>query len=222
MSPCEVDKANISALKTHAGKFIFFAIKYRTRFTRIFSIFLILVLVFTKFTWLNAPFIELALESIGIIFIGVCVAGRLWASMYIAGNKARTLVRSGPYSIVRHPLYLSSFVGAVGLGLFTRNLIIMVSLPIVFVLHYALVIVGEEKEMVELHGPSYLRYIKEVPRIIPDFKIYKDADCLEVQTKIYSKSLMDTIWFIWGTVLIDTVIKLQDSFILPILFAFTY
>ncbi len=212
----------ISALKTLAGKFIFFAIKYRTRFTRIFSGFLVLILLFTKFTWSKVPFTDLALESIGIIFIGVCVAGRLWASMYIAGNKAHTMVRSGPYSIVRHPLYLCSFIGAVGLGLFTKNMIIMVSLPVVFMLHYVLVIIGEENEMIELHGRSYLSYVEEVPRIIPNFKIYKDANYVQVQTRIYSRSLMDTIWFIWGTVLIDTITKLQDSFILPVLFAFNY
>src|SRR5690606_40050349 len=50
------------------------------------------------------------------ILIVVCVIGRTWSSIYIAGHKVQTLVMDGPYSISRNPLYVFSIIGAAGAG----------------------------------------------------------------------------------------------------------
>src|SRR6188474_3140118 len=56
------------------------------------------------------------IEWIGIVAIVVCIIGRTWASLYIAGRKIDQFVTEGPYSIVRHPLYFFSILGAAGAG----------------------------------------------------------------------------------------------------------
>jgi protein-S-isoprenylcysteine O-methyltransferase Ste14 len=56
------------------------------------------------------------IEWSGIVAIVVCIIGRTWTSLYIAGRKIDQLVTVGPYSIVRNPLYVFSILGAAGAG----------------------------------------------------------------------------------------------------------
>jgi hypothetical protein len=63
--------------------------------------------------------------------------GRIWTSVFIAGHKDVELVTTGPYARCRHPLYACSVLGALGLGLTTRSVLLCV---IVVVLIAALVI----------------------------------------------------------------------------------
>src|SRR5262245_34324764 len=56
-------------------------------------------------------------EWIGIVFIVFCILGRTWSSLYIGGRKIEEFVQSGPYSVMRNPLYLFSCIGAIGVGM---------------------------------------------------------------------------------------------------------
>src|SRR5262245_64205860 len=53
-------------------------------------------------------------EWIGIVAIVICILGRTWASLYIAGRKIEQFVTEGPYSVVRNPLYFFSIIGDAG------------------------------------------------------------------------------------------------------------
>jgi protein-S-isoprenylcysteine O-methyltransferase Ste14 len=48
------------------------------------------------------------LEMAGVSLALLCVAGRMWSSLYIGSRKNRELVTAGPYSITRNPLYFFS------------------------------------------------------------------------------------------------------------------
>jgi protein-S-isoprenylcysteine O-methyltransferase Ste14 len=76
------------------------------------------------------------------------------------------LLRDGIYGVVRHPRYLSA-----GIGLFANTLIInhvglyllaLLALPADYVL-----LVLEERELVDRFGESYREYQREVLRLIP-------------------------------------------------------
>ena len=74
---------------------------------------------------------------LGFLCVALACLGRIWTSVFIAGHKDVELVTTGPYARCRHPLYACSVLGALGLGLTTRSVLLCV---IVVVLIAALVI----------------------------------------------------------------------------------
>ena len=81
---------------------------------------------------------------------------------------------TGPYRYVRIPLYLGVVVLVVGLGLLDQS---------AFLLAWALVLVGwfwfllipfEERELQALFGERFARYCREVPKLLPHGRGYRD------------------------------------------------
>jgi hypothetical protein len=71
----------------------------------------------------------LANPTVPSLMIGGAVAGageafRVWASGHI--EKGREVTRSGPYRLVRHPLYLGSAVIGLGFMLMARDVLVAV------------------------------------------------------------------------------------------------
>jgi hypothetical protein len=56
-----------------------------------------------------------ALQLAGLAGIACAALGRVWTSVFIAGRKDEALVRAGPYSALRHPLYGLSLLAALGI-----------------------------------------------------------------------------------------------------------
>jgi protein-S-isoprenylcysteine O-methyltransferase Ste14 len=85
-----------------------------------------------------------------------------------AGNFENTtiLVKSGVYSLIRHPLYLSLFL--LGSGVMMKDPFIpALSLGAVNLIALYFTALTEEKEMVEKFGTAYKEYIKETKMFIP-------------------------------------------------------
>ena len=79
--------------------------------------------------------------------------------------QARSLVRNGPYRVVRHPLYLSELIGAFGIALSDATL------PIValFILLAGLQLYRavEEEKLLRQVFPEYEEYCSNTTRLIP-------------------------------------------------------
>ena len=65
-----------------------------------------------------------AIEEAGALLIGACIVGRVFCTLYIGGGKNAQLVRHGPYSVARNPLYVFSLAGATGVGLSSASLVV--------------------------------------------------------------------------------------------------
>ncbi len=101
--------------------------------------------------------------GITLCFVGATI--RLWASGYIRKDTRPAV--GGPYSWVRNPLYLGTYLMAVGAALSIGNYGLTVACSIVFAVIYHFVILKEEKKLEEIFGPAYLKYCALVPRFFP-------------------------------------------------------
>lgn len=81
-------------------------------------------------------------------------------------RKAHTLVKSGPYRWIRHPLYSVGFLLFIGYSLLAANWFIALAVLIAFPI-LALRTVQEEARLVERFGDEYREYMQETGRYFP-------------------------------------------------------
>ncbi len=117
---------------------------------------------------------DIKFSVIGILLIIIGVLIRLWASGHL--RKRRKLTISGPYKYVRNPLYLGSvFIGLGFWGMSNQFFLFMIFF-FVFTVMYAKTVEREEKELLQVFGKPYEKYLKDVPRFIPSLKNFRSKD----------------------------------------------
>ena len=163
------------------------------------------------FTGLAGSLVQLA----GLLVMGGAALGRLWTSLYIAGRKDRELVTDGPYAVCRNPLYALSVVGAIGVGLATRSVVLTVALPTLLAMLSARVVRAEESLLARLHRDAYTRYRNEVPRFWPDLALRRRRDETVVLTPVYFKAFLDAASFLLLYALIVAADLLARSGVTP-------
>ncbi len=126
--------------------------------------------------WLNTPLYTPtdATGTLGLLLTLLGVVFAIWARVTLGANwsgtvtlkQDHTLVRRGPYAIVRHPIYTGFLLGALGVGIIIGEVRGLVGTAIVFVgfwLKYKM----EESFMLENFGEQYAVYQREVKALIP-------------------------------------------------------
>lgn len=97
-----------------------------------------------------------------ISFCGLAL--RAWAAGHLRKNQE--LADSGPYAFTRNPLYLGTFVAALGLACAARSAGIALLFCAVFLLVYLPAIELEEQHLSAIL-PGYAEYAARVPLIAP-------------------------------------------------------
>jgi protein-S-isoprenylcysteine O-methyltransferase Ste14 len=208
----------MSLTTTQKNGIIFAIAKSRIIVSRIFGLGILLLLLFTGHSFAQGTLIDILFELFGLFLLSICSMGRLWSLMYISGNKRRELVTEGPYSIVRHPLYLFSLIGSFGIGLASENLLVLGLIIVFYLLYYPFTILAEERKMTNKFGDAYREYMKRTPRFIPNFSLYKEPELYEVKAASFVRNFVDGMWFIWIFMLLHFAEMLQDSGYLPVFF----
>jgi len=148
----------------------------------------------SAWTWVVAMFASFAVLTIGILpgdqphpaliglgaaLVGLGLVYSIWALASLRRSfsflpEARRIVRGGPYSLSRHPLYLGETVAAVG-----------VLLPVAGPVAVGLLVVNVAAQLLRIHWeeqvlreqfPGYERYALHVPRYLP-FVRWSPASC---------------------------------------------
>ncbi len=101
----------------------------------------------------------------GLIFVALGALLRLWAAGYIV--KRRELATGGPYAFTRNPLYLGSFVSALGNVIMVHNWPLMLVFLTGFAVFYGCTIKSEEAFLENEFGAEFDRYRQTVPVFIP-------------------------------------------------------
>lgn len=131
------------------------------------------------------------MQLAGLACIACAVLGRIWSSVFIAGRKDTSLVRSGPYSALRHPLYALSLLGTLGTGLATRSVAITGALLAVFGWIYCRAARHEDALLARVHGEAFADYRREVPGFLPARLRYQVPESLEIQPRVLWKAFLD-------------------------------
>lgn len=84
-------------------------------------------------------------------------------------QEKHTLVTSGPYSVMRHPIYTAMIVWSAGLALYTANAF-FVAFTALVLLWAPLRILKEEKMLIGYFGDEYKKYMEYTGRYLPKFK----------------------------------------------------
>ena len=136
-------------------------------------------------------------EMTGYAAIMLAIGVRLWCTLYIGSRKSRRLVATGPYSVVRNPLYVGSFLGAVGVGLQTGMLTFALLGGAVTALVFAWVVRREEAHLAGLFGADYARYCARTPRFVPRVSLYRDdGPTQEFEIAALGRTLRDATPFL--------------------------
>jgi protein-S-isoprenylcysteine O-methyltransferase Ste14 len=83
-----------------------------------------------------------------------------------AEHRKGRLLKNGIYRVVRHPRYLSAGIGVIANALIINHGGMYILILWLFPAGYLLVVL-EERELVDRFGEEYRQYQREVPRIIP-------------------------------------------------------
>jgi protein-S-isoprenylcysteine O-methyltransferase Ste14 len=129
------------------------------------------------------------LSRLGVLVVAAGEAFRLWAVHHI-GAISRTrsdrlgpLVDSGPFALVRNPLYLGNILLWIGFALSARLLWLAPIVVILLAFEYHAIVRWEETLLATRLGDAYLDYTNHVPRWIPHLggahaRAVKDSDSL--------------------------------------------
>ncbi len=105
-------------------------------------------------------------NAIALVIVLIGMFLRIWANSCIRKNVELCTV--GPYSIVRHPLYLGNFVIMIGVCIAANSLLVIIAGCAFMALVYAIVIPDEEEELRRLFGRAYENYARRVPAFLPN------------------------------------------------------
>jgi protein-S-isoprenylcysteine O-methyltransferase Ste14 len=92
--------------------------------------------------------------------------GRNW-SISLEIRDQHKLVSGGPYALVRHPMYTSFLLLALGQAFLLSNWVIGLAGLLGFAVLFFLRVDKEERMMLEAFGPQYRDYMERTKRIIP-------------------------------------------------------
>jgi protein-S-isoprenylcysteine O-methyltransferase Ste14 len=192
--------------------------KDRINLTRFIAVVIAFLILFSRNGWGKSGIAGDILFCIGLLLTGLATVGRGWCLLYIAGYKSKTLITKGPYSLSRHPLYLFSLIGSLGVGFASELITVTALLLIGFGLYYPLIIKKEERKLARLHGEAYKIYCENTPAFLPlSIRIDEPSEYV-VRPRAFRKGLFDTLWFVWIVGILKLIESLHEFSIIPTFF----
>jgi protein-S-isoprenylcysteine O-methyltransferase Ste14 len=194
-----------------------FLAKYRMYFLRVSILLLIILSVtnndFRAYTLEITTIESLQMSILGFVMVVFGSFGRIWASLYIEGNKTKNLVTSGPFSMVRNPLYFFSLIMLLGFSLALKAIYLPLALLLIFVIFHIPTIANEERKLRKNHGDKFESYMKSTPRLIPNIFNYKRPETGEkvlVKISRINGVLIEVIGYLFLYTLIDIIYFILD------------
>lgn len=184
-------------------------LKSRIRDTRLAALVVVVLLFLSEPLWGEESLAHEPIEYFGYALVIACVIGRIWSSTYIGGYKNERVIDAGPFSMVRNPLYVFSFLGVLGIGLMTVRLSITVLLVAAFAVYYRQVVRREEVYLRAKFGGAYDEYCRRVPRWLPRVRAYRSDEEITTRPVFMLRTIRDSVWFFAALPAIEAVEYIQ-------------
>ena len=109
----------------------------------------------------------------GTVLLGFGMIGYVLSHFYLRSNwslsastkEGHKLITSGPYKIVRHPMYSSMTLVVFGSGLLIANYLMLLFTPVVFIIYY--IRARKEEALLKEEFPEYNQYARRTKMLIP-------------------------------------------------------
>ena len=100
--------------------------------------------------------------------LGMAVVGQLFR-IYAAGfiHKNKQLASTGPYALVRHPLYLGNFLILIGFMIASANLYVAIAVILFFLIWYPAAIAYEDSKLENIFQDEWREWSKNIRAITP-------------------------------------------------------
>jgi protein-S-isoprenylcysteine O-methyltransferase Ste14 len=108
-------------------------------------------------------FLGLLVRCLTVGFVPAGTSGR-----NTSGQRATRLNTTGPYSVVRNPLYLGNFLILLGMALLSKVWWFPLLAELAFALYYERIIVAEESFLARRFGRAYVAWAARTPAFMPD------------------------------------------------------
>jgi len=196
--------------------------KLRITLLRLVLIPIVFVAVFVRPSWSLESTTAFVMEFGGYLFLLAGLVIRIWCIFYIGGRKSKELIVEGPYSICRNPLYLGTFLLAIGAGLCFENLLILMLVPTIIIPVHIITAQTQEAHLEAKFGEQYQMYKQKVPRFWPRFSNYNSPDMLEVNAHSIRRIAVDTVGVLLLPEIEDLLELLHQNGIIPVLWHFPF
>jgi len=136
--------------------------------------------------WDSLRYNEILRQGIGLLLVAVCAyfsrpgsslvtigltmaafgqVFRIYAAGFIHKNKQ--LASTGPYALVRHPLYLGNFLILIGFALAANNMYVWIGVVVFFLVWYPAAISYEDSKLESIFEDEWRAWSKNIRAIIP-------------------------------------------------------
>ncbi len=113
-------------------------------------------------------------QMLSVILVALGLSFAVWARVWLGRNWSSTvtvkhaheLIRSGPYALVRHPIYTGILLALAGTVLMIGKWRALIGLAL-FVASFVRKLTLEERFMAQEFGEDYARYRQQVAMLVP-------------------------------------------------------
>ena len=136
---------------------------------------------------------------------------RFWSTLYIGGRKLHTLACEGPYSIVRNPLYVGTFLIWLSAAIFLQSVMLAVGVLVGILLYRWLAVPAEERQLLANLGAPYAEYCRTVPRFIPRPTLFRTPPTINVTVLGLWLECRRAARWIWLPVVAEVIMHLRHE-----------
>jgi protein-S-isoprenylcysteine O-methyltransferase Ste14 len=155
---------------------------------------------------------QLALRAVAWAIFLAGAALRFWAMMYLGGRKERELVNDGPYSMVRHPLYVGSVLIGASAALFLESPLVLAALIVVAVISAMTTVRIEEGVLRLRHGnDAYDEYSARVAAFLPSTRSFFTPPRITLDVNALRLEAARASRWLWVPLLGETVSLLRTQ-----------